>query len=502
MVLISSKKYACETCIKGHRSSACKHTDRPLFEIKKKGRPVTQCEHCRELRKRKQVHVKCICMSKEDTGAPISSTAKKGLSKILETAAFPNGLPEDLEASVTLQAASDGVSSDSDHSGDNCACLSGVLSVDELCACATPRKSAPRSRPKVESDTRVSSSPNPPEAPSPNSSHILARIAELRPVLPKPPTISGPVHVPSAGINHIPAIRHHSHDTSFSPYGRAYGQAHVSSRPSSPPANVAYNVIPSSSNVPVNQSLTQAYNSALWSQPLNAETALEFPMSSMCGCGDNCGCPGCSQHDPSGDRAAYNFFSCSNPSACGACLDCLVQSLPSFPQAPLPTEAPDPASTLDEWMRQFSAGTSFDELPQSGPWTTQDRPRLCPIDNNGCLPGSCRCDMARDGNGAALTTMCEKGYRRKELSNGLPSLFDYTLPAMPLGFGAQVEGDGFLSMSGPARSRSSSMSSRSSSSGRASPGGMLSCCSGSPNSNSPPSAGSNPDTDVPRFNDM
>ncbi|KAF9034639.1 copper-fist-domain-containing protein [Hymenopellis radicata] len=74
MVLISSKKYACETCIKGHRSSACKHTDRPLFEIKKKGRPVTQCEHCRELRKRKQVHVKCICMVKED--APAASTKK------------------------------------------------------------------------------------------------------------------------------------------------------------------------------------------------------------------------------------------------------------------------------------------------------------------------------------------------------------------------------------------------------------------------------------------
>ena len=53
-----------ETCIKGHRSSSCKHTDRPLFEIKKKGRPVTQCEHCRELRKTKQVHVKCICESR------------------------------------------------------------------------------------------------------------------------------------------------------------------------------------------------------------------------------------------------------------------------------------------------------------------------------------------------------------------------------------------------------------------------------------------------------
>ncbi|KAJ7720987.1 copper fist DNA binding domain-containing protein, partial [Mycena maculata] len=89
--LISSKKYACETCIKGHRSSACKHTDRPLFEIKKKGRPVTQCEHCRELRKTKQVHVKCICEAKDkdpstSTASPSSPTSpntapkKKGVS--------------------------------------------------------------------------------------------------------------------------------------------------------------------------------------------------------------------------------------------------------------------------------------------------------------------------------------------------------------------------------------------------------------------------------------
>ena len=62
-----------DTCIKGHRSSACKHTDRPLFEIQKKGRPVTQCSHCRELRKTKQVHVKCNCgdlrPGKGDSGA-------------------------------------------------------------------------------------------------------------------------------------------------------------------------------------------------------------------------------------------------------------------------------------------------------------------------------------------------------------------------------------------------------------------------------------------------
>lgn len=99
-VLISSKKYAwsapslisrsscpdsplSETCIKGHRSSTCKHTDRPLYEIKKKGRPVTQCEHCRELRKTKQVHVKCICEVKADNSLQPPSNGKKGTAHVV-----------------------------------------------------------------------------------------------------------------------------------------------------------------------------------------------------------------------------------------------------------------------------------------------------------------------------------------------------------------------------------------------------------------------------------
>ena len=50
-----------ESCIKGHRSSSCTHTERPLYEIKKKGRPVSQCERCRQLRNTKKVHSKCTC---------------------------------------------------------------------------------------------------------------------------------------------------------------------------------------------------------------------------------------------------------------------------------------------------------------------------------------------------------------------------------------------------------------------------------------------------------
>ncbi|TRM64866.1 hypothetical protein BD626DRAFT_399539, partial [Schizophyllum amplum] len=53
-----------EPCIKGHRTTGCQHADRPLQEVRRKGRPTTQCGHCRELRKVKQVHIHCQCMTK------------------------------------------------------------------------------------------------------------------------------------------------------------------------------------------------------------------------------------------------------------------------------------------------------------------------------------------------------------------------------------------------------------------------------------------------------
>src|ERR1700733_13571948 len=63
-----------ESCIKGHRSSSCKHSDRPLFEIKKKGRPVSQCEKCRELRQSKRMHSKCLCNLAEGVNIGPSSS--------------------------------------------------------------------------------------------------------------------------------------------------------------------------------------------------------------------------------------------------------------------------------------------------------------------------------------------------------------------------------------------------------------------------------------------
>ncbi|KAK1759738.1 copper resistance protein CRF1 [Echria macrotheca] len=63
-MLINGEKYACEACVRGHRVSNCQHSDRPLQHINKKGRPVSQCQHCRAMRKSRASHVKCDCGEK------------------------------------------------------------------------------------------------------------------------------------------------------------------------------------------------------------------------------------------------------------------------------------------------------------------------------------------------------------------------------------------------------------------------------------------------------
>ncbi|KAL8965085.1 MAG: hypothetical protein Q9197_006680 [Variospora fuerteventurae] len=63
-MLVNGEKYACDACVRGHRVSNCQHSDRPLSHINKKGRPVSQCPHCRGLRKARASHVKCECGEK------------------------------------------------------------------------------------------------------------------------------------------------------------------------------------------------------------------------------------------------------------------------------------------------------------------------------------------------------------------------------------------------------------------------------------------------------
>ncbi|KAG1804153.1 copper fist DNA binding domain-containing protein [Suillus variegatus] len=108
MVHINDKKFACESCIKGHRSSSCHHSERPLFEVKKKGRPVSQCKTCRELRNSKRVHSKCTCNPREVVDKipiPAARPDRKPKRFMPTVPTLPNGISDALSASSSSQPA-------------------------------------------------------------------------------------------------------------------------------------------------------------------------------------------------------------------------------------------------------------------------------------------------------------------------------------------------------------------------------------------------------------
>ncbi|KAJ7073230.1 ACE1 transcription factor [Mycena belliarum] len=93
MVFVNDRKFSCEQCISGHRSTTCSHTYRPLFEVAKKGRPRSQCSTCRELRMTKRHHLKCMCpQNRVERGVLLPSSSSTTRRYRAFRPALPNGL--------------------------------------------------------------------------------------------------------------------------------------------------------------------------------------------------------------------------------------------------------------------------------------------------------------------------------------------------------------------------------------------------------------------------
>ncbi|KAG5357572.1 Metal-binding activator 1 [Yarrowia sp. C11] len=92
MILVQGEKYACLNCIRGHRSSTCDHTNRPLVQVRRRGRPNHACQH----RLAVIAEPTCSCgmtavlvpehsvagIKEEDNKKPGSSSAKKSTKSV------------------------------------------------------------------------------------------------------------------------------------------------------------------------------------------------------------------------------------------------------------------------------------------------------------------------------------------------------------------------------------------------------------------------------------
>jgi len=325
------------------------------------------------------------------------------------------------------------------------------------CNCCTPRKSAPRSRKKEASPpTRPPTADDPPPNPGSEfpaldhkqSSHVLSRIAELRPVLPKPARrtgdvfMDGPLHDPSS--SGLGSNRHHVHEL-YSPYGRAYDNTHPNGHSNAyhQQSHQLQLDIPNYTSAPslphdVRDSEylpTQNFNFVAAGQSSHSPDPGSAPAVNdawntfqqygvLCGCGDACACPNCFTHrgannpvttpnnTPTNSPSHVPRSSCVNPDACGACIECLMfPSTFSFSATPNADGVNDTGnndgsvSDIDQWLASLPQ-TALDSF-MAGPVPVFQLPPASELDDRirsrrespgcQCPPGLCECNNCDGG---------------------------------------------------------------------------------------------------------
>ncbi|KAM0788984.1 hypothetical protein ACM66B_003055 [Microbotryomycetes sp. NB124-2] len=340
MVLIDGVKFACQSCIKGHRSSKCTHTSRTLVEIKKKGRPASQCAHCRDLRRTRSVHGRCDCAARDTEEKPKARVLVNGISDIVQPSP-----PTSEQSAATGRRVT--------HLLNPCNCRRGGP-----CNCCHVLD---RSKGKAPATKPAPGTPSTSDAPSPAGSCCSSKVQTPGSVLstatspssyfdpmasplPLPPHLMG---FPTASTSQFV----HSTVTTPSPLNPAVQQqqlqqqAVLQQQPTSQQSNFVM-VCPSGSvgssccgnrtpqpvpqTQPVVSQQTQSsllgfsqddlfagYSAAAATQPVinglygpppqyqQQQAPLFLPQThgtSACFCGDLCACAGCPQHDPLGRK--------------------------------------------------------------------------------------------------------------------------------------------------------------------------------------------------------
>ncbi|KAK4055515.1 copper-binding transcription factor [Microbotryomycetes sp. JL201] len=336
MVLIDGVKlpagqFACQSCIKGHRSSKCTHTSRTLVEIKKKGRPASQCAHCRDLRRTRSVHGRCDCAARDLEEKPKARVLMNGIVDIVQPPS-----PADEQSAATGRRVT--------HLLNPCNCRRGGP-----CNCC---HILDRSKGKAPAGRPAPGTPSTSDAPSPAGSCCSSKIHTPGSILSSAtsPTsyfdsVPSPLPLPPHLIGFTTSSTSqfmHSAVTTPSPLNPAVQQLQQPLQQS--PPNLA-NACPSGivggsccgnrTPLPVSQGpaasqqpqmsllslgqedLFAGYSAEAAKQPVissvygpppqyqQQQAPLFLPQThgtSACFCGDLCACPGCPQHDPLGRK--------------------------------------------------------------------------------------------------------------------------------------------------------------------------------------------------------
>ena len=215
-------------------------------------------------------------------------------------------------------------------------------------------------------------------------------------------------------------------------------------------------------------------NSEHWNTNTDVIRFDDLPFPSLCGCGDDCNCPGCLHHNRvTSIPTSSAYASCTNLGACGTCLDCTIMSLPASELLPpddtalsIPSAQHEP---VDEWLRQVSSDytdpsfrqdfipNNFQQWSQSS--NTSQNPALM---TPNCNYGSPQGPKTSFPNGGTFSQESHQPF--------VSNLDARMLPRAGMMPGSSTQ---LLSVQDPSRSRSPSTSSQSSHQGSEGHGGGL-----------------------------
>jgi len=303
-----------------------------------------------------------------------SPTTPGNLAKVLASAAFPDGLPQEvLGASVATHSTD--LPPPMEFTTPVCHCKDGAD-----CHCSNAKKASQLKLKDAAAPPLISST-------SPTNGSVPPSIHALRPVLPRPvPQSPSNEHVASQFHPHNHRFSHGS--AFFSPYGRAYEEYHNSSEEGHPDSL--------SENGPATH---QSLDLMAWSSDSSGHSFSQrtFPPSSFpdfqdeldspefpagfrgsCTCGKTCACPTCLQHR--GPTAWTSREACSNPGSCNGCFH--LSEVPPHP-APTPPTTPQDGrqqfEPLEEWIKSIPMiPPSFEDAPKQdlADYSMLDLPRI------------------------------------------------------------------------------------------------------------------------------
>lgn len=224
-----------------------------------------------------------------------------------------------------------------------------------ICLCWTPRKGAPRSKRRNNSDTLTEGNAQENhckgadalEDPAALSSQILARVAGLRPVLPRVNDSLGCSSDQAESASE--ALQRHTHDLHGNPNCSPYAntQDHTPGFVNDPfPSQSLPQGLPMESLAEQKNNLGTV-GQVSWNSPTVVN--ISSPRLPACGCVDACSCPGCISTNGDLDVASSSTSSsCSSPAACVTCLDCTILSVICQP--------PDALSADESYPSTFVIG--------------------------------------------------------------------------------------------------------------------------------------------------